>query len=215
MKCFVVMDFDGTITVDEVSVALLRAFAEGDWREPGRLLDAGEITLEQCMQRQFAMIKRPRDELVRFVQETTRVRPAFEEFLSFCDEKGVPVAVCSAGIDLYVHAVLAPLDVPSLPVVVGKATFGSDGIQVRFPEAMDGLDFKASFVKRKRNEGYRVLYVGDGVSDEDAARHADFVFARDRLLAFCQRLGLPHLPFDDFRDVRNGLERLISQSRQS
>jgi len=114
-------------------------------------------------------------------------------------------------VDLYVEAVLARLDVPSVPVVVAKATFGSDGIQLRFPEAMDGLDFKASFVKRKRNEGYRVFYVGDGISDEDAARQADFVFARDRLLALCRRLGLPHLPFHDFRDVRRGLETLTSR----
>ena len=209
MKPFVVVDFDGTITVGEVSVALLDAFAQGDWREPGRLLDAGAITLEQCMQRQFAMIAQPREELVRFVRETTRLRPGFEEFLWFCDEKELPVAVCSAGIDLYVDAVLAPLDAPPVSVVVGKATCGPDGIQVRFPQAVDGLDFKASFVKRKRDEGHRVFCVGDGVSDEDAARYADFVFARDRLLSFCRRLGLPHLPFRDFRDIRRGLERLL------
>lgn len=214
MKPLIVVDFDGTISVDEVSLALMEEFAEDDWTVPYNLHVAGEITLPELMSRQFAMIRRPKEELVRFVQETTTVRPGFEEFVRFCNDKNAPISICSAGMDIYVEATLAMLDIPPVPVgAVGKSRFGADGIQVRFPQGRDGLDFKATFVTGKQNEGFYVIYVGDGISDFGAAKVADFVFARDSLLDLCRKSGLPHLPFDDFHDVQRGLKSLLSTTR--
>ena len=207
------MDFDNTITIGEVSLALLREFADGDWYEPYFLHVTGEITLEELMRRQFAMIRCSKEELVRFVRDTTVVRPGFDGFVRFCNDREVPVAVCSAGMDFYVEAVLSALDIPSVQLVVGETTFGTDGIRVRYPEGVGGLDFKATFVKRKGEAGYHVIHIGDGISDHGAAEEAGFVFARDGLLEFCRRSSLPHLPFDDFRDVRRGLESLLTGAR--
>lgn len=211
MKPLVVVDFDGTISVEEVSVALLKRFAEGDWTEPYRLHVAGKITLAELMTRQFVMIRRPREEIVRFVQETTRIRPGFEEFVRFCGKRGVPINICSAGMDVYVDAALSMLDTPPVPVgVVGKARFTPNGIQVRFPSGRNGLDFKATFVCDKKSQGYQVVYIGDGISDFGAAKVADFVFARDSLLDVCREAGIRHEPFQDFIDVRQGLQRILA-----
>jgi len=213
MKPLIVVDFDGTISVDEVSLALMEEFGEDDWTVPFNLHVAGEITLPELMSRQFAMIRRPKEELVRFVQETTTVRPGFEKFVRFCNAQDVPINICSAGMDIYVEATLAMLDIPPVPIgVVGKSRFGEDGIDVRFPQGRDGLDFKATFVKNKQDEGYHVIYVGDGISDFGAARVADFVFARDSLLDLCRESGLSHMPFDDFHDVQRGLESLLTRA---
>jgi 2-hydroxy-3-keto-5-methylthiopentenyl-1-phosphate phosphatase len=213
MKTLIAMDFDGTISVEEVSVALLERFAEDDWNVPYNLHVAGEIGLEELMRRQFAMIRRPREELVRFVQETTIVRPGFEEFVRYCKEHGVSVNICSAGMDVYVEATLAMLDIPPIAIgTVGKSRFGEGGIDVRFPQGRDGLDFKATFVKDKQNDGYHVVYVGDGISDFGGAKVADFVFARDSLLELCRESGIPHMPFDDFRDVQRGLKALLADT---
>ena len=205
------VDFDGTISVDEVSLALLQEFAEGDWLVSYNLHVAGEISLAELMRRQFALIRRPREELVRFVQKTTVVRPGFEEFVRYCKEHDVSVNICSAGMDVYVEATLAMLDIPPVAIgAVGKSRFGEDGIDVRFPQGRDGLDFKATFVKDKQGDGYHVVYVGDGISDFGGAKVADFVFARDSLLDLCRESKIPHMPFDDFRDVQRGLEALLS-----
>jgi len=211
MKPLIVVDFDGTISVEEVSVTLLKQFAEGDWLEPYHLHVAGKITLSELMTRQFAMIRRPREELVRFVQETTRIRPGFEEFVRFCEARGIPVNICSAGMDVYVDAALSMLDMPPVPMgVVGKARFTTYGIHVQFPSGRNGLDFKATFVCDKKSQGYQVVYVGDGISDFGAARVADFVFARDSLLKVCRDAGIRHEPFEDFLDVRHGVERILA-----
>lgn len=211
MKPLIVVDFDGTISVEEVSVALLKQFAEDDWLEPYHLHVAGKITLAELMTRQFAMIRRPREEVVRFVQETTRIRPGFEVFVRFCGAHGVPVNICSAGMDVYVEAALAMLDIPPIPLgVVGKARFTPDGIQVQFPAGCNGLDFKATFVCNKKSLGYQVVYVGDGISDFGGAKVADFVFARDSLLKVCREAGIRHEPFEDFLDVLRGVERILA-----
>jgi 2-hydroxy-3-keto-5-methylthiopentenyl-1-phosphate phosphatase len=208
------MDFDGTISVDEVSVALLQRFAEGDWVGPFLLHVAGEITLPELMRRQFALIRRPKEELVQFVQDTTEIRRGFEQFVRFCHEQGVPLGICSAGMDLYVEAALAMLDIPPVAVVaVGKTEFARDGIHVHFPEGREGLDFKATAVRAKQQEGYQVVYVGDGISDFGAAKVADFVFARTSLLEKCQEYGVPHHVFEDFGDVQRCLARFLRSGR--
>ena len=49
-----------------------------------------------------------------------------------------------------------------------------------------------------------IVYIGDGYSDFCAADHADIIFAKRHLAAYCNRNRLPHYPFlpcrctDDF-----------------
>ncbi len=212
MKPAVVTDFDGTITVGEVSAALLERFGEGDWHTPVDLLLKGEIGIAECMRRQFATIHVPKDELVRYVKETTVIRPGFDRFVRFCLGSGIPLTICSAGMDVYIEAALGHYPwYGKVPIVVGKARFGGDGIDVAFPMAKQGLvDFKATLVEEKKSQGFAVVYIGDGVSDEGAGVRADFVFARDRLLALCRARGIRHQAFDDFYQVQHGLELLLN-----
>jgi 2-hydroxy-3-keto-5-methylthiopentenyl-1-phosphate phosphatase len=43
-----------------------------------------------------------------------------------------------------------------------------------------------------------VVYVGDGYSDRCSALAADRVFARDGLVPYLERKGVPFEPFEDF-----------------
>ena len=51
------------------------------------------------------------------------------------------------------------------------------------------------------------MFAGDGVSDTCPARKADFVFAKDGLLSYCQQQGLPHLELTDFHVVVDYLKK--------
>lgn len=209
MKPAVVCDFDGTITVGEVSYALLERFGQGDWQREVDALWQGKMSLAESMARQFALVRCSKEELVKFVRETTVIREGFDAFARYCLDNGIPFTICSAGMDVYIEAALGQfLWYPRLNVVVGRATFTPRGIKVDFPQGRDNLDFKATLVEEMKGRGYAVVYVGDGVSDEGAAVHADFVFAREHLLALCQRKSIPHSAFDDFNQVQRGLELL-------
>ena len=53
-----------------------------------------------------------------------------------------------------------------------------------------------------------MAFVGDGVSDRFGARYADVTFAKDGLASHCRREAIPFLPYEDFGDVRAGLQGL-------
>ena len=59
------------------------------------------------------------------------------------------------------------------------------------------LDFKQDAVLEARKRHDRVLYIGDGSSDYNAARSADHIYAvrGSRLAEMCSRESLPHSTF--------------------
>jgi 2-hydroxy-3-keto-5-methylthiopentenyl-1-phosphate phosphatase len=57
-----------------------------------------------------------------------------------------------------------------------------------------------------------VAFVGEGHSDRYGALYADVVFAKKHLVDICRSDGIPFLPWEDFDDVRRGLEALAEAS---
>ena len=49
------------------------------------------------------------------------------------------------------------------------------------------------------------IFIGDGSTDRFAAEVADIVFARRRLLRYCQTQGIECYPFEDFHPVTTQL----------
>ena len=75
-----IVDWDGTITERDSLLMVLEQF--GDWEECERLgeeLFAGKITLREEIERQFATVHAPQDEVVAWAVENVRVRPGLHE----------------------------------------------------------------------------------------------------------------------------------------
>src|SRR6476619_790901 len=75
-----IVDWDGTITERDSLLMVLEQF--GDWEECERLgeeLFAGKITLREEIERQFATVHAPQDEVVAWAVENVRVRPGLPE----------------------------------------------------------------------------------------------------------------------------------------
>ena len=98
-----VVDWDGTITERDSLVMVLEHF--GDWEECKRLGDqlfAGEITLHEEIDRQFATVTAPLEDVVAWVLENVRVRPGLPELV----ERFRPLVV-SSGLHELIEPVLA------------------------------------------------------------------------------------------------------------
>lgn len=211
-------DFDGTITERDMCIALLEAYADGDWQSLDLAYDEGRISLEECLVGQVAMFASPRETLVEHALQEARVRPGLRELLAFCRGRGVRFAVVSAGLDFYIDAILEREGLAGVERVYIATASEGGRMTVRLPlagyEARVGIrDFKEAVVLDRQAEGFKVAYVGDGSTDFAAARRADFVFARAKLLAMCEAEGIPHTPFEDFHQVRLSLERLLAGCR--
>ena len=64
------------------------------------------------------------------------------------------------------------------------------------------------YTKLFLNQGYQVVYVGNGPSDYSPAALAQHVFARDALMDICQEKKLKYQPYADLNDIVRGLEKI-------
>lgn len=213
MKTAVQCDFDGTITEEDVSFLLLDAFAEGDWRAVLKEYMSGRISVGAFNTRAFAMVKAEKQALVDFVlkSEKARVRPGFRELVDYCSRQGLKFTIVSNGLDFYINTMLTHLCLDGIEVHAARSRFRSEGMEVAYigPDG-DRLEagFKEAHTRRLRQEGYDVVYVGNGLSDIYPARLARHVFATGDLIKRCREEKVPYTPFNDFNDVVSGLEKL-------
>ncbi len=212
-KTLVQCDFDGTITEKDVSFLLLDTFGDGDWRQLLAEYRAGKITVGRFNTQAFAMIKEDKPTLIDFVRRTARIRAGFHELLDYCRSHRLRFAIVSNGLDFYIHTILTDAGVKDIEVFAAKTQFNPKGLKVKYigPDGAElERDFKESYTRSFLSQGYRVLYVGDGISDLSAARHAQHIFACGQLLGLCKETNVPCTPFTDFNDVVKGLELLKS-----
>lgn len=58
-----------------------------------------------------------------------------------------------------------------------------------------------------------IVFIGDGISDLPAARHADVLFARKGLYLerYCLENKIAYIPFESFADIRKELENIMAE----
>ena len=198
-----VLDWDGTVTERDSLIAVLEQF--GDWDECQRLGDqlfAGEITLHQEIERQFATVKAPLEEVVAWVVENVRVRPGLPELV----ERFHPLVV-SSGLHELIEPVLEREGV-EVELLANRAVPSPDGWKIVWRDEVDCL---VCGQPCKRNDlplgNGEVVYVGDGYSDRCAAQAADRIFARRGLAAYLDEQGIGYEPFDDLHEIAAALSK--------
>ncbi|MFX0092652.1 MAG: MtnX-like HAD-IB family phosphatase [Candidatus Hodarchaeota archaeon] len=214
MKLAILCDFDGTIVDLDTAEFLLNKFAEGNWEIFDLQLERGEITLKECMQKQFSMLKAPKDVMLKELEAVANFRPNFEKFVKYCETHGFPFIIVSAGLDFAIKYFLKLKGWANLiRVHAAKTRFLEDGIEFDFPKLWDitSIDFKEDLVKHFKTQGYKVVYIGDGISDYTAVRRANFSFViKDSNLAnLCKKEEILYHEITDFQEVINSINDYI------
>lgn len=150
------------------------------------------------------------DEVVGFAQTNTIIRPGFAQFIHTCGQLGWKVAVVSGGFDFFVQPVIHKL---STPVDIYCNTIHLDGpmMEVHWgvlcdDECEGGCGLCKPSVMRRLASGGPYVVIGDGVTDFKAAKIADFVFARWKLLEIVREQAIPSSPFDTFYDIEREMK---------
>lgn len=211
MKTVVQCDFDGTITEEDVSFWLLDAFADRDWRSLLKEYRDGKISVGVFNTKAFAMVKADRQTLIEFVRSKAKIRAGFQELITYCHKRGFEFVIVSNGLDFYIETILKDLGIKDVKVWAARTYFLPQGLVVEYigPEGNRLEDgFKEASVNLFRQEGYWVIYVGNGLSDFIPARQAHYIFATGELLACCQEANLSCISFVDLNDVVSGLKLL-------
>ena len=213
VKTLVQCDFDGTITDKDVSFLLLDTFADGDWRKLLSEYQAGEISVGAFNTKAFAMVKADKQALLDliFTSGRIKIRPGFPELVNYCSQNGLKFVIVSNGQDFYIKDILEKLGLTDVEFHSARSRFRPEGLDVRYigPDGSIVEDsFKETYTQLFLNQGYRVIYAGNGVSDIYPARLAHHVFATGDLLEKCRETKLDCIPFNDLNDVVRGLENL-------
>ncbi len=211
MKTLVQCDFDGTITEEDVSFQLLDAFANGGWRQMLTEYREGKISVGYFNMTVFTMIKADRQTLCEFARNEAKIRAGFRELLDCCHRKDFRFVIVSNGLDFYIETILGDIGIDNIEVLAAQTHFSPESIEVKYigPEGNQIQDsFKEAYIRLFLSRGYRVVYVGNGISDIPAAKLAYRIFANGELLDYCKQTNLNYTPFVDLNDIVRGLELL-------
>jgi len=211
MKTLVQCDFDGTITEEDMGFLLMDFFASEDWRRLLTEYRQDRMSVGYFNTRAFAMVKADRQTLLKFVRSKVRIRAGFHELVAYCRRKNFRFVIVSNGLDFYIEAILRDTGVDNIKVMAAQTNFGSEGIEAKYigPEGNQIQDgFKEAYIRSFLRKGYRVVYIGDGISDTSPAKQAHHIFATGELLTYCKETNLNCTPFAELNDVVRGLEFL-------
>jgi 2-hydroxy-3-keto-5-methylthiopentenyl-1-phosphate phosphatase len=205
----VVCDFDGTATTEDIGDQVAIRFAgHAAWRRAEDRFAAGELTFAALIEEIFAPVTATRDEIARFAREKAVLRAGLERFVAACRDALRPFLVVSAGLDVYIEAVLerlAPEVRGHVELRANHATCSPTGLSIAFHGQGGGCGrcgfCKGTVVDELHARGYRVVLCGDGTADRCAAERADVVFARGRLVHHCEDGGIAYQRFETFDEV--------------
>jgi len=210
VECTLVVDFDGTITEEDILDTIARTFGDIEvYREVDEALDRNGMPLHEVLRREYAPVTAPLDDVVDWTLAHATVRSGFRELVEVARERGWRLVVVSSGFRQLIEPVLAREGIEGVELVANEAVPDPSGWTIRFhdEDTCDacGEACKRSTVRALAPEG-EVVYIGDGYSDRCAAEDADRVFARRELGDYLSERGIPFTHFGDFHDVLLGLD---------
>ncbi len=223
MALSVFVDFDGTITRQDVGNAFFRRFGGAACDVHINDYHADRITAQECFRRELAEAGRLNlNEAEAFVREQ-QLDPSFRSFLDFCTSSGIPLRIVSDGLDFYIERMLRDNGIDGVPVfsnrlVMGEA--GADGtvlpsLEFPLPDAQCTVCAccKRNVMLTHAGDDDIIVYVGEGFSDRCPVRYADIVFAKDDLQVYCQNENISYYLYTSFDDVCARLTELMARRR--
>jgi 2-hydroxy-3-keto-5-methylthiopentenyl-1-phosphate phosphatase len=208
-------DFDGTITLNDNIIAIMKHFQPAGWTG---ILDKAmnqEISIKQTIGSMFALLPSSlKDNVIHFALDNMQIRPGFAEFLSFCEEQQFKFFVTSGGIDFFVYPTLLPFGIEKSQIYCNESNFNQAQIAIEWPYPCDehcsqdcGM-CKATLIRSYPADQHIRILIGDSLTDFAGARLADYIFARSHLAVECSKLNMPYYPYESFFEVIEQLTHL-------
>jgi 2-hydroxy-3-keto-5-methylthiopentenyl-1-phosphate phosphatase len=204
MHRIVFCDFDGTITIDETFVALLRQFTPDLADRLMPEMYARRLTLRQGVRQLLESIPSAKyPEFIEFAKPKA-IRSGFAEFLDFLDRHGVPFVLISGGVTVVVETVLG--DLTQRMAGIHAVDLDTSGPMLQPISPFEGgteLVSKVEVIAQYPCD--QAIAIGDSITDLNMALSVPVVFARDRLAVYLQESETAYIGWEDFHDIRQNL----------
>ncbi|HEY9810664.1 MAG TPA: HAD-IB family phosphatase [Halomicronema sp.] len=205
-KKIIFCDFDGTITAEETFVAMLKKFSPELSAKLMPEMYELRLTLRQGVRQILESIPSEKYPEILEYTSTKKIRPGFVEMLDYLDSQNIPFIVVSGGLRGMVETVLGDLKNRTQGIYAVDVDTSSEYLQVKSEfEAGNELVSKVSIMEKYPTQ--QTIAIGDSVTDLNMAMQASLVFARDRLSHYLNDRKKPYIPWDNFFDIRNYLNK--------
>ena len=192
MSIQVFCDFDGTITNNDNIMSIMEKFAPPEAEEIKQKILSQELSIQEGVSQLFGLITiNLHDDIIQFLQETAEIRTGFHEFIQFINENNISFYVISGGMDFFVYPLLQEI-IPKEQIYCNATDFSGEFVEVKWPHPCDeqcqhscGL-CKSSLIRKLSSKDDFHIVIGDSITDLQATKQADKVFARDFLITKCE-----------------------------
>jgi 2,3-diketo-5-methylthio-1-phosphopentane phosphatase len=206
------IDFDFTITTDDVGNRFFTFFSDGE-NEPvvKRWLNR-EVSSYTCLTEEARLCRGDYDAFVDYV-DRFEIDSGFERLIHYCNSHNLPMYILSDGLDFYIKHILNKYGFGNVPFFSNRAVFTGDGLEIELPYYSEDCpecgNCKGNRIRELKRPDDRVVYIGDGFSDICGVREADLIFAKDDLAKHLKQNGNKFYEYDNLSQVVTGLERII------
>ncbi|MEA2026305.1 MAG: HAD-IB family phosphatase [Chloroflexota bacterium] len=214
----VLLDFDGTISPADVADALLARLVEDQAlvRHMDELYIEGSKGSRELIAWDMEVLPHDPELLLREV-DAWPLDEGLRQLVDAVREIGGAVEVVSDGVGFHVERMLARFGLPDLPIATNASVLGEGAAGVTFPYGHPAClvcgTCKRERIQKHRHAGRAVVFVGDGPSDRYAAHHADVIFAKSSLAAWCEVENIPYEPWERLSDVAEWIELALMDGR--
>ncbi len=203
-----VVDFDGTITTNDLSSELAAYYGGPVYLETETKYRRREIPIREWLKQMAKLLPPDVDHLKKKSLEWATIRKGFIDFLDYARDQNSMVVIASDGFGFYIepilegHGLLEKIDY----IYRNETITGENGVlKVISPHAHPTCpvcgNCKAGHVVNIKETGKPVIYAGDGSNDRFGAFWSDHICARDRLADSCEENGISYSPWNDFYDI--------------
>jgi 2-hydroxy-3-keto-5-methylthiopentenyl-1-phosphate phosphatase len=196
---YLILDWDGTVTVRDTLWMLLERFGD---RAVFERMEAGlgtTFTHREVMEAEMATITAPLEDAVAFLVAEAEVRRGFRRLV----ERFRPL-VLSSSFHETIEPVLAREGV-EVELVANRIDARPDGWRVLWTDDAPCPECGELCKRRSLPSEGHIVYAGDGYSDRCAALAADRVFARGGLARYLAACGVAFEPFEELDDIAAAL----------
>lgn len=203
-------DFDGTITAIETFAGMLKEFSPDLSAKLMPEMYARRLTLRAGVRQLLESIPSSRyGEILAYARDKP-IRSGLAELLDFLDERQIPFAIVSGGIRGMVETILECQGLTERVRAIAAVDLDTSGEYLQVRSDFEGETELVAKVRVMANYPAQTsIAIGDSVTDINMALQADLVFARDRLIDYLTAENKSYIPWNDFFDVRDYLEKYL------
>ena len=215
IKIFI--DFDGTITKEDVGESIFRSF--GDKIKVEKIIDdllSNRISAKQSWIELCNSINEVDIDLLNDFIYKIEIDPGFHNMVEFCEVHNIQIIVLSDGFDYYIDQILKKEKLDHLKYFANHLFISPQNkLNPEFPyedpNCRNSANCKKNHIINNSSDEDFTIYVGDGNSDTDTALYCDLIFAKKSLLKYCEKGRVSFSPYKTFDDVIDKISSILKK----